>query len=79
MENLTCPKFEKCPIFTGKAFKQFNSSDVYKRLYCNAGETKYKTCVRYIVSEKTGKPVPDNIMPNSTTPVEKIITLVMAT
>jgi hypothetical protein len=78
MNNSTCPKFEKCPIFTGRSFKQLNSSDVYKRLYCNAGEAKYKTCKRFIVSEKTGKPVPDNIMPNSTMEIDKIVELSLA-
>ena len=63
MDKSVCPKFEKCPIFTGESFVLEGSSQVYKDLFCSAGSEKYETCKRYIVSEKTGLPVPNNIMP----------------
>ncbi len=73
MENKICPKYEKCPIFSGEAFKRQTSKDVYQALYCKAGAEKFKSCKRYIVSEKTGKPVPPTIMPNAQKSVEEII------
>jgi len=73
MDNTICPKYEKCPIFTGESFMLEGSSEVYKDLYCMAGQEKFKTCKRYIVSEKTGLPVPNNIMPNTELSIEEII------
>jgi len=73
MENNICPKYEKCPIFSGESFKRKTSSQVYQSLYCKAGKEKYTTCKRYIIAEKTGRPVPPNIMPNAQKSVEEII------
>jgi hypothetical protein len=73
MSEQTCPKYEKCPIYTGESFMLKGSSQIYKELYCLAGPERYKTCKRYIVSEKTGIPVPKNIMPNTELSVEEII------
>ena len=47
--------------------------DIYKKLYCVAGEDKFKTCKRYIVSEITGKPTPMFVLPNSTYTVKQIL------
>lgn len=73
MDKTVCPKFEKCPIFTGESFVLEGSSKVYKGLYCNAGPERYESCKRFIASEKTGKPVPKHIMPNSELSIEEII------
>jgi hypothetical protein len=73
MSELTCPKFEKCPIFTGESFVIEGSSQIYKELYCLAGPERYQTCKRFIVSEKTGMPVPKTIMPNTELTIEQII------
>lgn len=70
---MTCPKFVKCPIYQKNVFKNESSGESYKNLYCNAGEAKYKACKRYLVSEKAGKPAPENIMPNSSLTVDEII------
>lgn len=73
MDNTVCPKYQKCPIFTGESFMLEGSSQVYKDLYCMAGADKFQTCKRYIVSEKTGMPVPKSIMPNTELSIEEII------
>ncbi|UCH14629.1 MAG: hypothetical protein JSV22_01380 [Bacteroidales bacterium] len=74
MDNSVCPKFQKCPIFTGESFVLEGSSQVYKDLYCNAGPEKYESCKRYLASEKTGgMPIPKNIMPNSELSIEEIV------
>jgi hypothetical protein len=73
MSEQTCPKYEKCPIFTGESFVMEGSSQIYKELYCLAGPERYQTCKRFIVSEKTGLPVPRNIMPNTELTIEEII------
>lgn len=73
MENKTCPKYDRCPIFSGEAFRRQSSKNVYQSLYCKAGFKKYTTCKRYIISERIGKPVPATIMPNAQKSVEDII------
>jgi hypothetical protein len=73
MKNEICPKFENCPIYSGEAFKRQASKEVYQSLYCKAGAEKFKSCKRYIVSEKTGKPVPPTIMPNAQKSIEEIV------
>ncbi len=69
----TCPKFAKCPIYLKSVFKNETSGESYKNLYCNAGESRFKACKRYQVSEKAGMPAPENIMPNSSLTVDDII------
>lgn len=69
----TCPKSEKCPIFQGGVLKRESSERVYRNLYCNAGASKYETCVRYIISEKTGIPAPVKILPNCSRNIDDII------
>lgn len=73
MENNTCPKFPKCPIYQKDVFINEKAGTTYKKLYCTAGEAKYTTCKRYIISEKMGRPAPENIMPNCSLPIEQII------
>ncbi|MBN2669272.1 MAG: hypothetical protein JXR60_08585 [Bacteroidales bacterium] len=71
--NNTCPKSSKCPIFQGGVLKRENSEKVYRNLYCNAGASKYETCMRYKISELIGKPAPLTVLPNCSKPIEDII------
>lgn len=71
--NTTCPKFEKCPIYQKNVFINEKAGETYRSLYCTAGEQKYTTCKRFLVSNKVGRPAPDNIMPNCSLSVEQII------
>ncbi len=73
MEKEIYPKFKKCPIFINNAFLKEDSSRTYRQLYCEAGKEDYSACKRYIVSEKTGKPVPEKFLPNCLLSVEEII------
>jgi len=74
MENTTtCPKYAKCPIYQKDVFINEKAGITYRKLYCTAGELKFKTCKRYIISEKMGRPAPDHIMPNSSLTIDEII------
>ncbi len=68
-----CPKLGKCPIYINNVFFNPKAGETYRKLYCNAGFAIYSTCKRYIVSEKTGKQVPESVMPNSALSVDEII------
>jgi ssDNA-binding Zn-finger/Zn-ribbon topoisomerase 1 len=78
MKN-TCPKSEKCPIFIGGVLKRKESEQVYRNLYCNAGEKVFTKCKRFIISEKIGKDAPINILPNCTKDVDEIIKIMQET
>jgi len=71
--NNTCPKSEKCPIFQGGVLKRASSERVYRNLYCNAGASKYESCMRYQIAEKTGAPAPLSILPNCSRQIDEII------
>jgi hypothetical protein len=71
MNNDVCPKAEKCPIFSG-ILKGTEFKEVYKRLYCEAGEAGRLRCKRYQVAQVLGK-CPDNILPNSPKSVDEIV------
>lgn len=79
-QSASCPKLEKCPIFTGAAFDGHQMSDnlqqMYIRNYCMGGETKYGKCKRYIAANSLGVPIPKLIMPNSTRSIEEIKLLI---
>jgi hypothetical protein len=70
MEHI-CPKVEKCPIFINNVLTIENAAVAYKTLYCQAGEARYKTCKRYIVSNVLGS-CPPSVMPNSCKSIEEI-------
>lgn len=76
MNGAVCPKYEKCPIFTGTAFKRSGSADVYKNLYCQAGAEVYGICKRFMASNALGKPIPPSVMPNSNKTIEEIAELI---
>lgn len=69
--KIACPKTPKCPLFNGHLLKRKGSAETYRLLYCNS-EIKFKQCVRYIISEKTGK-CADFIMPNSSLTIDEIM------
>lgn len=68
-----CPKFNKCPIYQKTAAVNNSTLENFKTLYCTADGEKYKTCIRYIVSEKVGKKVPAYILPNTKLTVDEVI------
>jgi hypothetical protein len=71
MENMECPNTPKCPIFSG-VLKGTEYTDVYKRLYCLAGEQGRNNCRRFQVAQKTGV-CPPGVLPNSTKTADEII------
>jgi hypothetical protein len=72
MEKNICHKTGLCPIFKKGILLSDRTGTAYKNIYCLKPD-KYKTCKRYIVSEMTGRPVPENIMPNTGLSIEAII------
>jgi hypothetical protein len=71
MQADVCPKAVKCPIFSG-ILKGTEYMDVYKRLYCEAGEAGRLRCKRFQVAQVLGL-CPENVLPNSTKSVDEII------
>jgi hypothetical protein len=71
MEDKICPKAVKCPVFSG-ILKGTGYTEVYKRLYCEAGEAGRLRCKRYQVSLVMGS-CPDNVLPDSTKTLEEIV------
>ena len=71
MDPMVCPKSEKCPIFIG-ILKGTEYTEVYKRLYCEAGEAGRLRCKRFQVAKVLGK-CPESVLPNSPKSVEEII------
>jgi len=67
----TCPKAEKCPIFNG-ILKGTEYTEVYKKLYCEAGEAGRLRCKRFQVAQVLGK-CPEKILPNSPKSVDEIV------
>lgn len=72
MQN-RCPKYSKCPIFQENVLSSERMGQTFKKLYCEAGPAVFQKCKRYIISERTGKPVPPNILPSSSIDVDEII------
>jgi hypothetical protein len=71
METNFCPKTPACPIFNG-ILKGTEFTEVYRKLYCEAGEVGRKRCRRFQVASITGK-CPPNILPNATKTAEQIV------
>jgi hypothetical protein len=71
METNLCPKTPACPIFNG-ILKGTEFTEVYRKLYCEAGEAGRKRCRRFQVATLTGK-CPPNILPNATKTADQII------
>jgi hypothetical protein len=73
----TCPKVSKCPIFINNVLTLESAAVAYKSLYCEAGEAKYKSCKRFIVSNMIGS-CPPSVLPNCSKSVEEIIQKISA-
>lgn len=71
MDDNRCPKTIKCPIFSG-VLKGTNYSEVYKRLYCEAGAEGRNRCKRFQAASVMGI-YPPNVLPNSTKTVDEIV------
>jgi hypothetical protein len=71
METKLCPKTPACPIFNG-ILKGTEYTEVYRHLYCEAGETGRNKCRRFQVASRIGS-CPPNVLPNSTKTVDQII------
>lgn len=71
MEDI-CPKVEKFPIFINNVLTVENAAVAYKGLYCQAGQSKYSTCKRFIVSNM-GFACPPDVMPNCSKTIEEIL------
>jgi hypothetical protein len=72
MESNICKNYEKCPIYNGILQDKIATAASYKKLFCEAGESGWLTCKRYMVKERTGKCPPD-LLPNSIKSVDEII------
>ena len=72
MENDVCKNIERCPIFVKGVLVNDFTGAAYRNTFCLI-PGKYKECKRYQVAQATGKPVPENIMPNSKKTLEEII------
>ncbi|MBO7495267.1 MAG: hypothetical protein J6T98_01835 [Salinivirgaceae bacterium] len=75
MENDVCKNIERCPIFVKGALVNDFTGVAYRNTFCLM-PGKYKECKRYLAAQATGKPVPENIMPNSKKTLEEIINLI---
>ena len=75
MENSVCAKLEKCPIFQKGILVNDYTGVAYKNMYCLV-PGKFKECKRFQAGTATGKPVPENIMPNSKKTLEEIIEII---
>ena len=71
MENI-CPSVKTCPIFINNVLSTENVATAYRKLYCEAGQAKYATCKRFIVSGKAGS-CPADVMPNTSRTIEEIL------
>jgi hypothetical protein len=71
MEMNICPKTPACPIFNG-ILKGTEYTEVYRRLYCEAGEEGRKRCRRFQVAAISGK-CPPGVLPNATKTAEEIV------
>lgn len=72
MESNICTHLTNCPIFVKGVLVNEYTGVAYKNMYCLVSG-KYKECKRYQVTQATGKPVPENIMPNSKKTLEELL------
>lgn len=68
----SCEYLRKC-LYGSQVFKGNDQIiGIYKKLFCEAGESKITSCKRYQVIKESGI-CPTHILPNTKSPVEKII------
>ena len=75
MENDVCKNIEKCPIFVKGVLVNDYTGVAYRNMFCLV-PGKYKECKRFLAAKATGKPVPENIMPNSKKTLDEIISII---
>ena len=75
MENDVCKNIEKCPIFVKGVLVNDYTGVAYRNMFCLV-PGKYQECKRFLAAKATGKPVPENIMPNSKKSLDEIINLI---
>jgi hypothetical protein len=71
METNLCPKTTTCPIFSG-ILKGTEFTEVYRKLYCEAGESGRNRCRRFQVATIAGK-CPPTILPNASKTAQQIV------
>lgn len=69
--NAKCPKYERCPIYTGILKDKNITANAYRRFFCDSDD--HVNCKRYMVSQSVGVCPPD-LLPNSPLSVDEIIT-----
>ncbi|MCR5455380.1 MAG: hypothetical protein K6F33_10370, partial [Bacteroidales bacterium] len=62
---------EKCPIFREGTLLNEKTGETYKTVYCMT--ERYKQCKRYLVSQKCTLPIPVQVLPNASIPVDEIV------
>lgn len=71
MNNISCSKLGKCPLFNNHLLKRQESAETYKKLYCLNAD-RFRSCKRYIISDKVGLCAP-YVLPNSFDTVEYLL------
>ena len=72
MSDNVCPLIGSCPAFENMMFSSDVLKKAYREKYCSKS-ANFANCKRFIVYMKTGKQVPQYIMPNSHLTIEEII------
>ena len=60
----SCPQIKICPLFNGKEPVSEIAKEIYKDLYCCAGEKRRIWCKRFLLSQNIKEPIPAEMMPN---------------
>ncbi|MCF8298191.1 MAG: hypothetical protein K9J13_11645 [Saprospiraceae bacterium] len=71
-EMKQCPRVVKCPLFNNNLKLDEKELESYKNIYCNRGESEFKKCKRFLVSENVIK-CGDFVMPDSPESVDDLI------
>ena len=69
-----CPVAGECFVYKNDMRHNELIGFSYKVLYCLQGNKKYMTCKRYQAFLKYGKHCTNSVLPNSSVPVDEIIT-----
>ena len=70
MEN-NCPGTAQCPIFNGILENKAMTAKSYRLQFCEADETKWSRCKRFMTKKHFGK-CPSDLLPNSSLSLEQI-------
>ena len=73
MEDSYCPNYNTCKLVTIAGFAgDEQRRQQYIEAYCNIGETRWKTCTRYIAKEALNF-CPDFVFPDTDLSPDEII------